>query len=166
MIIGLMGNGPGAGKSTLAEVLKEEIKKQIGLECATTPFALPLKVFCIELGWDGQKDPKGRQLLNDIGMTARAYDKNVWVKKWLESTEHYRFNENSVLFVDDVRFMNEVDMIRKQGGKILYVKRDGVERPDLESEGLDLKEYDHTFDNNGSISRLRARAKEWVSINV
>lgn len=159
MIIGLMGSGPGAGKTTLGNFLKRYIKKEVVI----CPFAYQLKLFCVELGWDGKKDAKGRQLLNDIGMKAREYDPNVWVNMWLRNTRKYR---EDVIIVDDVRFQNEVNAIRNLGGHILYIKRDGTERPDLESEGFRLKEYDHVFDNNGDEDRLRERVKHWVDVNV
>jgi len=163
MIIGLMGSGPGAGKSTIAKYLQRYIEKYEKKYVVVCPFAYQLKMFCVELGWDGKKDDKGRQLLNDIGMKSREYDPNVWVNMWLRNTRKYR---EDVVIVDDVRFQNEVDAIRNLGGHILYVHREGTERSDLESEGFRLKEYDHVFDNNGDEDRLRERVKQWVYVNV
>ena len=50
----------------------------------------------------------------------RAQDEEYWVKKWIE-TYTKTFNEN--VCVDDVRFLNEVDAIKRFGGIIVRIER-------------------------------------------
>jgi len=114
------------------------------------------------------KDERGRLFLNDLGMGARAYDKDVWVKLWRKNNDADLFDPTITVLVDDVRFPNEVDTIKNLGGKIIYVEREGVERPDLESEGYQLRpqEYDGYFTNNKNPESLQAKISAWLEVYV
>lgn len=70
MIIGFTGNMQ-AGKTTCAEYTGFPIYS----------FASPVKAIATIMGWDGNKDEKGRKLLQSLGTeTGRAYDELMWLK--------------------------------------------------------------------------------------
>lgn len=165
MIIGIMANGPGAGKTTAADFLATLIIDR-ELHPVVCPFAESLKNTCRSIGWDGEKDAKGRVLLDTLGMAGREYNENLWVKLWKKNNESSIYDPNMVILVDDVRFANEVSMIRNLGGKIVRVERTGVERPDLRSEGYTITDPDGIFYNNGSQSELYFKIKEWLGIHL
>jgi hypothetical protein len=88
-------------------------------------FASEIKSIATRMGWDGQKDDRGRKLLQDIGSAGRAYDPWMWVFKM--PTEH-------PIIIDDVRFLNEADAIKDVGGIIVRIIRPGLHTMNHESE--------------------------------
>lgn len=112
-IIGLVGNA-GAGKDTAAEVFF-----RAGYQRAA--FADPIKTIAVQhYGWDGVKDERGRKLLQDLGMAGRLYDPEVWIRhmRW---SNPIRYGKPCV--ITDVRFENEAQWIRRQGGKLVRILR-------------------------------------------
>ena len=132
-LIGLYSHAPGSGKSTVAKMC----------EGVTFSFADPLRNFVActltslgHNGFDLVKNSK-EQKIAGIGVTPRqmmqtlgtewgraCVHPDLWVmiaeseaKNWLRSV--------NVTF-DDVRFPNEVDMIRRLGGELWLVDRPGV----------------------------------------
>lgn len=112
-IIGLVGNA-GAGKDTAAEVFF-----RAGYQRAA--FADPIKTIAVQhYGWDGVKDERGRKLLQDLGMAGREFDREVWIRhmRW---SNPIRYGKPCV--ITDVRFENEAQWIRRQGGKLVRIIR-------------------------------------------
>ena len=75
MIIMLCSELPQQGKDLVANYLVEEYG------FTKLAFADKLKEICYQIGWNGEKDEKGRQLLIDIAETSKKYNKTIWVKK-------------------------------------------------------------------------------------
>lgn len=136
-IIGFTGLS-GSGKSYAASVVQEcypayrlfsfahEIKRLAG---------------CY-MGWDGEKDERGRKLLQDLGMAGRAYDPQLWVSF---------MPPDRLLVIDDVRFLNEAAAIREHGGIVIRVRRFGVDLMDHVSETEQERiNPDFTLINDGS----------------
>ena len=69
---------------------------------------------------------------------------------WVKSIEN-RIPSNANVVITDVRFPNEVAMIRKLGGKIIRVRRTLVSNPDTHAseQQIDLLDADYDIDNNG-----------------
>lgn len=105
-----------AGKSTFAEALVRRAEDR-GIPVKLFPFAQPLKdIATNQFGWDGQKDERGRRLLQVLGTDAgRTYNPNIWVDKWVESVSDWaRLRERpSLVLADDVRFDNEARTISR-----------------------------------------------------
>lgn len=85
------------------------------------------------------------------------YDKNIWVKsleKKIVSNKHSR------IVVQDIRFMNELYMIKKHNGYLINVKRDNLEVKGgiighaSEEELKDFHGWDFTIYNNGTYEEL------------
>lgn len=83
-----------------------------------------------------------RSLLQEYGTNVRREDDPLyWVSKW----------EGSVgiktVVCDDVRFLNEAEAVKKKGGIIIRIKRNGLESTDthLSETQMDLIEPDFTL---------------------
>ena len=114
LIIGICGP-LGAGKTTLANILKQETGGKI------YSFSMPLKEYAKSLGWDGKKDAKGRKLLQLLGTDCARELISEWV--WVDKLDDIIGEDsNHVVYIDDVRFINEADYVKKNGGLIIQVK--------------------------------------------
>lgn len=119
VVVVLISGKAGVGKSTLSEFLRNRLEEIEGITTAPYGFANPIKYISkAYFGWDGEKDDRGRKLLQDIGKVGREYNDNLWVTHLL--TQMDRANkERGGLFptyfwiVDDWRFENEAETLRK-----------------------------------------------------
>jgi dephospho-CoA kinase len=148
--IGLMGLA-GSGKDTAAKAL-------ISLGYDRVAFSDELKWQARQFGWNGEKDERGRTLLQDLGMAARRHDPYYWiayVEKWHSRKEYVVYT--------DVRFQNEADYIRGKGGIIVRIVRPGQIAQNHESE---LNQCEVAADievvNGGSIEDLHNKIRNLI----
>lgn len=90
--------------------------------------------------WDGKKDIKGRDLLQNIGKTMREYDKNLIINIAIQSIEskfaleydYLKSDKELVFIIPDVRFDREIKVINKHfvekykedySNEVLYLTR-------------------------------------------
>jgi hypothetical protein len=61
----------------------------------------------------------------------------------------------------DVRFPNEANIIKKLGGTVVRINRDGNQAANqhISETALDNFDFDHYLDNNGSIEELHESLK-------
>jgi len=162
MIIGISGK-MGAGKDTLANILvdlypqlvvhkfaqpiRDEMRKRFGLNSEDLEFRKnTMRV-------EGKLI---REHMQTIGDKYRAIDKNFFVLAMISRRSHY-------IVISDVRFNNEAEWIRKEGGIIINIERDNpnaILTEHVSEDGLDEHYIDYKIDNNGSISALRVSARE------
>ena len=92
-----------SGKSTAADYLCKH------LQAVIKPFAKPIKDFAFSLGWDGNKDTKGRRLLQLLGTEVgrECISDDIWIEKWQESLDNT--GSNVTIICDDLRFQNEYE---------------------------------------------------------
>lgn len=169
-IIGLTGYAQ-SGKDTLANILVEkygyrrvafadairdflyEVNPIIGFT-ATEPSYLRTRVD--RDGWEEtKKSPEVRRLLQDIGVSARKlFGENFWVNQALGpmALAHPK------IVVTDVRFTNEANTLKANGGQIWRVKRVGVDAVNAHVSESQMDGYpvDQIFLNNGTIEDLKA----------
>lgn len=88
-------------------------------------FAAEIKRIAALMGWDGEKDARGRKLLQDLGSIGREYDRQCWVS---------RMPTDRPVIIDDVRYINEAAAIRSVGGIIIRIERPGLTPMDHSSE--------------------------------
>lgn len=69
------------------------------------------------------------------------------------------YNENSNWIIDDLRFRNEYDRVKKYNGVTIYVKRGEDEIDHVEGQLLE-SDFDYVIDNNGDISDLISKVKK------
>ena len=148
--IGLIGLA-GSGKDTAAKALT-------GLGYNRVAFADELKFCARQFGWRGEKDERGRALLQDLGMAARRHDPYHWiayVEKWHGRKEYVVYT--------DVRFQNEADYIRSKGGIIVRIVRPEIISGNHESE---LKQCEVAADievvNDGTIEGLHNKIRSII----
>jgi hypothetical protein len=105
----LFGGKAGVGKTTAAKYVQDNLSKYNRLIVELTPLAKPIKEIAYSVfKWDGNKDDKGRRLLQVIGTDAgREYNENLWVEYLDTSILGSGFIPHFVL-VDDWRFPNEM----------------------------------------------------------
>ena len=168
-LIGLYSPAPQSGKTTVAHVLQEYGYGRV-------PFAAPLKRMACEflenLGYSAGEAARlvfndKHEMIGELGVTVRhllqtlgtewarnCIHPEVWIRCWEAQASRY---ERCV--VDDLRFVNEYQAVRRRGGQVWLVTRPGVERStDHASEGaLDDAEFDAVIQNDGSLGDLREK---------
>lgn len=69
------------GKDSFSEFLKESIEEKNKGKCLIIKYGDYLKFICKEyFSWNGEKDEKGRSLLQYVGTGIRKNNEDVWVK--------------------------------------------------------------------------------------
>lgn len=97
-----------------------------------------------------------RQLLIEIGTPVmRAFDNNIWINALLKTKD---FN---ILFINDMRFPNEFDAVRNEGGILIKIERPGLPEPtDIVDTALNGHgNWDLIIRNDGDLNRLHALAE-------
>jgi len=148
----ISGSGIGAGKSTLAHCLAQhtfsladEIRKELAAE-----YPLEEQKF-----WNRTQEGKlllvadtgrtVRDLLIERGQTRRAFDPGYWATKLyftlVDLERHVYMYSRPVVAVDDIRFLNEVEILREVGGADvvhIHISHLGsIPEPQYESEQLE-----------------------------
>jgi hypothetical protein len=160
----------GAGKTTMSYGLKKE------LECGdiavvSHSLANSLKNIAMSyLHWDGKKDERGRQLLQNLGNTGRAYDIDLWCKHLLSFIENTFILPVNFVLVDDWRFLNEAEFFsRNPMYDVVGIRVHG--RASLSGElAHDVTEtslpesltgfYDYDLENSGSMEEFETQIRE------
>lgn len=100
LAINLSGRA-GVGKTTAAQVRLGRFG-MLGVVARRFQLSTSIKQIAAQMGWDGNKDSRGRQLLIDIGDAGRRFDPHTWVRLLFEvqiPTSECRSLE--VVLVDD-----------------------------------------------------------------
>ena len=141
----------GAGKDTAALALIAHGWRRVA-------FADKLKSLAFYFGWDGCKDEKGRKLLQDLGMAARAYNCDFWINQAFLNVHKMRVALIPCVYTD-VRFQNEADYVRGRGGIIIRIKK--PKQISSDSHESELNQYDIVADydvvNEGTIEDLHKK---------
>lgn len=142
------------GKTTVAKYLETTYDFHV------TAFADPIKQFARQVGWDDQKDERGRTLLQDIGTVVRKYNKTFWIEKLLSSLP-----SNRNIAVDDMRMLLEHELLTAAGFRTILVRREPMKIHDApastvnhvtEAEVEQIKPW-RTVVNNGTFEDLYAQ---------
>lgn len=165
LVIGFQGLA-GSGKSTAALMLAREFG------FARKPFAYPIKAMLAALGvpkenLEGSREDKEQRLDVLNGYTARYamqtlgtewarghLGEDFWINWWKRGADEIPGD----IVADDVRFPNEVDLIRSMGGTVVRLRREGAGdriNPIHASEQLYQLPYDKMILNNGDEETLR-----------
>jgi hypothetical protein len=164
MIIGIAGP-KNSGKDTFANRFK------LYIPCITRAFAEPLKKTCKELYLLTDEQLNNREQKEQIdsrwGLSPRQILQQVgtdYVRKQLGSDfflKHFEFwykkqLPNTNVIIPDVRFQNEVDLIHRLGGKVVYIYRPltTIDSHESEISATQLKNIDYYIENCGSLSQF------------
>lgn len=163
----------GSGKSTAASFLEEEHEFQ------RLSFATPVKEMAMAMGLtrDQLYDPILKEsLISEFGMTPREilqklgtevgrnFHKNIWIDiLFFKIDKQYRSKD---ITVDDCRFLNEAEAIRKRGGHIIGIQRPGLVADDHPSEREMVDQWGNMVDtvitNDGSVDNLKYQVLECI----
>jgi len=180
--IGIWGSGPGAGKSTVAKIIKE-----IRPEFEIRPFSGPIKMMVESLlivhGYNHNQrkfylhdsvgketplnliagEPTARKLMQTLGTEwgRELISPKIWTNAWREECLIEKF------IADDVRFIQEVDTVRSLHGQIVaVVGHNELACGEHKSEMLKLSDFqpDYIIHNNRSIEELKIKIKTVLGI--
>ncbi|KKL87298.1 hypothetical protein LCGC14_1936090 [marine sediment metagenome] len=135
MLIGLSGKKR-VGKDTAGHYL------ELVHDFSRIAFADDLKKFAKKLGWNNQKDDRGRRFLQDLGMVARQYDSNIWANLAFQRILkiHRQTGQNDFV-VTDMRFLNEVNRVKQEGGIVIRITREDEISDDTHASETELDTY-------------------------
>lgn len=144
LIVGFTGKA-GSGKTTVAKAATRKVFS----------FAGYLKEIAKELGWKGEKDKKGRRLLQHLGDVGREYMPNIWIKALHDEILYQLMDDKyygdiSIYSIDDVRFDNECDFIHSNGGIIINLEHNNINLDKsldnhISEQGVSKKNIDYTI---------------------
>jgi len=127
------------------------------------------------VGWEAAKEvPEVRRLLQAHGVAIRQHvDPDVWVDAAFQAVDRFRQGDeikswDGTLLLDtsrsvvitDVRFPNEAERIKEEGGKLVRIVRPGLDTSDehISETALDDFPVDITVANDSTVNDLRAKA--------
>lgn len=158
MLIGICGRA-GAGKSTLAKVLN----------APTVSFATPLKnmLKCLGLTDEHLYGSLKEVPLPDFGGKTTRYlmqtlgtewgrnlvDENLWANRFATEVQNH---SSGLVLCDDVRYVSEIETIRRLGGFLVEIRRPGIEKGVHSSETLDFSSFGIPFVINDSTPEVLA----------
>ncbi|RMG24170.1 MAG: hypothetical protein D6732_24030 [Methanobacteriota archaeon] len=169
--------GPaGSGKNTAASFMADYLTSKgfVVVEMsfaealkkgASEFFGLPMSVF-----HDRERkesvDPywgiSPRRMLQILGTeVARThFGEDFWIRRLVKEIQSQGIDNNAdFILITDVRFDNEADFIRENGGRIVFLRREGVlqgQSANHASEaGVVLRDGDFVINNNSSLDALK-----------
>lgn len=137
-----------------------------------THYADLLKFICVNyFGWDGEKDERGRSMLQYVGTEViRKRDPSFWVGFTATILKYFYGNWDYVI-IPDCRFPNEITTMIDSGFDTVHVRvvRDGFYSPLTEGQrqhpsenALDDTEPDVYLHNNGTLEDLELSIKDLI----
>jgi hypothetical protein len=166
MIVILISGKIGAGKSTFAELLEQELNSPDGMTAIKLKLSNPMREIAIKMGWNGKKDARGRKLLQDIGVIGREYDPLIWINMIVHQIKALKKTRVKHVIIDDFRFPLEAEEFAKRWPTItIRILRPGQEA-DLGEQGKHISEnalegYKHNYylHNTRTLEDLANHAK-------
>ncbi len=83
----------------------------------------------------------------------RAQDPDYWTRAWADKVASHDLEKTHIL-VDDIRFKNELETLKAQGGLIVKIERPGFNGAGDHASETSLDDYsawDHVIVNDGSL---------------
>ncbi len=165
----------GEAKTSFSNFCVEHLES-LSTKATIVSFAYGVKSTANAMGWDREKDDKGRRLLQQIGNVGREYNEDIWANMAVGSIIE---SQVDVVFIDDWRFPNEGNVILQKFANVIKVRvcrpeehhtLNGTELYDDISETslpeIDTGFYNHVVDNIGSLEELGAMADEFVKSKI
>ena len=151
----LNGSG-GVGKDTFVQCVKDytfRIKDKYVQHISSVD---KVKTAAKNIGWNGEKDEKGRKFLSDIKMALSDYDDSPF--KYIENqVEFFRMESYyGVLFID-IREPEEIERAKKEfGAQTILITSNRVEQvtSNMADAGVHEYQYDIVIENNGTLEDL------------
>jgi hypothetical protein len=174
MIIGLSGYSR-SGKDEVAKILVEDygftriafadkIRELLYEMNPIVDTHYHLKSLVDAYGWDEVKRrPQVREMLQNIGVGARNLFGDMF---WVYQAMNLLTSENPKIVVTDVRFLNEADTLKLNGGQVWRIKRPGVEAVNdhVSEHALDGYKVDMILKNEGTLDDLRELVRRRMAL--
>jgi hypothetical protein len=158
----IVNGEPGAGKDSFVDFCIEQLRsmERIGMKVSSVD---KVKEAAYLLGWDGEKDAKGRRFLSELKDLATALYDGPMQYMALRAVGASAAGVDAVFF-----FIREPEEIAKfverfPGTITVKVHRPGL--PQFDNTGdrdVHSYNYDIVVDNTGSLDDLRAEADSFV----
>lgn len=168
-IIGFTGL-MGSGKSTAIALLSELQNQPVYLIKFAQPLYDMQEFIYNRITLAHKRDEffvKDRKLLQWLGTEwgRDTIHKDLWTTIWLEEIKFAQENyPNCIIVSDDVRFDNEVQVLKQVGGHLIKIESNkNEERIDTKAgiaghtseTGIDLNSVDFILENNGTLDDLK-----------
>lgn len=159
------------GKDTTAGYLKEFLEER-GKKVLICHYGDLVKYVCKTFfNWDGQKDEKGRTLLQHVGTDIiRTKEPNYWADFICDILCFFP-NEWDYVLIPDCRFPNEIECIKECFDDATHIRviREGFISPLTEEQqkhpsetALDEYPYDYLFFNNKDLEWHRSTCQSFA----
>lgn len=187
-IIGISGK-IGSGKDTFAELLAEQLVGKVERHALADKLRLITEIvsgirmsithevnkpFCNEIRnyTQDQKNIVIKQFNKTIGETLQLvgtdlfrnnYDTDIWVKSFFNEEVDKKLNDDKIIIIPDVRFINEADYIIQEGGYLIRLEGDpmGVRKNSLR----DLNHISETeLDNYTKFDKVIYNDKKDINV--
>lgn len=162
------------GKDTVAALLKSKLIAS-GNRVLLTHYADLLKFICANFfDWDGNKDAKGRQLLQYVGTDViRKQNPTMWVD-FVAMILKYFYNNWDYAIIGDCRFPNEISTLIDNGFDTLHLR---VVRPNFTSSLTEAQREHHSetalnnttpdfYIENNTLEDLDITITRWIKENL
>lgn len=118
----------GSGKTTIVRELMRHLFDD-GYSPVYLPFAQLLKEEAAQQGYGKETNPLDyRKFCQDFGAKKRQENKDYWIERWVEKYESHLHQERTgerlsetVILIDDCRYINETETVKDRGGKTIFV---------------------------------------------
>jgi len=166
-----------SGKDTCAKLISEMVPRGLFFDMFHLGFADAVKEEAalklqVTREWINERKndcPEIRQLLQNIGQSAREVNPNKWIDIMaakIKSISSLSSKDQRILIIiTDVRYPNEAEFVRKNYKNIIVkVERAGLENTDLHPSELGVGSIlpDRTIKNNGTYMPDLQRECKWV----
>ena len=163
------------GKDTVANFMKECLEAK-GKRVLVTHYADLVKYVCKTFfNWDGQKDEKGRTLLQYVGTDiVREKEPDYWVG-FISDMLYFFGDQWDYVLIPDTRFPNEINYLKDAGFDVLYIRviRENFESPLTEEQqkhpsetALDDYEAEVLLYNDSTLENLKFSVERLTDVLV
>lgn len=150
----------GVGKDTFVKYIKELYPFGQIINVSTVD---KVKTAARELGWDGNKDEKGREFLSELKFFASQYYP-ITINTVREAMAA---NQRASCIFVHCREVEEIEKIKEDFDAITIIVRNEVKEQNIANNRADKQvfdyQYDYEIDNNGTLDDLRKVAVKFIN---
>lgn len=160
MKIILINGAGGVGKDTFVQICQRMADKDKILNISTVDL---IKQAAKILGWNEQKDEKGRKFLSDLKDLATEYS-DLSVSYISETILQAQENETEAIFVH-CREPKELTRLKKRFDAVtLLIKNNRVKPIESNHADRDIEQYEYDFviENNEGLLELTKKAADFI----
>lgn len=156
----IINGAAGVGKDTFVEIAKYYFFINLNEQTYNISSVDKVKTAASILGWDGEKNERGRKFLSDLkDLSSLAY--NAPYQYMLEKT----LSKTNGIFFLHIREPEEISYFKKYNlnTKTILIKRNNLELFNNHADqNINDYKYDYIINNDGSIENLVELVKNFV----